>query len=713
MTLTFSKALTGESAGSVKPKSAAVNVYAVSSSVVTVLLVPTDSPVNALLNVKLTTIPGAGTLALSGVAVTAGQFVSVANINAGNLKFTPAANANGAGYASFTFQVQDDGGTANGGGDLDSSARTMTVNVTSVNDAPIGTSKAVTTLEDTAYTFTAADFGFTDPSDTPVNALLNVKITTVPGAGTLALSGVAVTAGQFVPVANINAGNLKFTPAANASGAAYAAFTFQVQDSGGVANGGVDLDAIPRTMTVNVTAVNDAPVGTNKTVTTLEDTAYIFTAADFGFTDSSDAPANALLNVKITTLPGAGTLRDNGVNVTVGQFVSLADINAGNLVFTPAANGNGAGYASFTFRVQDDGGTANGGVDLDTTARTMTVNVTPVNDAPLGTAGTITMIADTAHTFSAGEFGFTDPADAGAAAGANALAAVKITTLPGAGVLTDNAVNVVAGQFVTVAAINAGNLVFTPATHATGAGYGSFTFQVEDDGGVANAGGDIDATARTLTVDVNAGVAVPPPVIVPPPVVVVPPTLPPPIVVAPVVADSTPVAAKSVITMAPPPGAIVVNPRAPDYVLSLDNVLPATPSYAQAFAGTSTAVTGIAHQDAIELQKLALIDGYARAATSDAPPGITIGVAYAGDGTVCGRDSGSSQALCEDPAKASAWVRGGIKATGVVISAGFVAWAMRGAGILTSILSAAPAWRHLDPMPVLAPEEEKPEWGDE
>ena len=78
----------------------------------------------------------------------------MADITAGKLKFTPAANANGAGYASFTFQVQDNGGTANGGVDLDPSPNTMTINVTAVNDAPAGTDKTVTTLEDTAYTFT-------------------------------------------------------------------------------------------------------------------------------------------------------------------------------------------------------------------------------------------------------------------------------------------------------------------------------------------------------------------------------------------------------------------------------------------------------------------------------------------------------------------------------------------------------------------------------
>ena len=47
----------------------------------------------------------------------------------------------------------------------------------------------------------------------------------------------------------------------------------------------------------------------------------------------------------------------------------------GLLAFTPAANANGTGYASFTFQVQDDGGVANSGTDTDLTAKTMTINV--------------------------------------------------------------------------------------------------------------------------------------------------------------------------------------------------------------------------------------------------------------------------------------------------------------------------------------------------
>ena len=59
-----------------------------------------------------------------------------------------------------------------------------------------------------------------------------------------------------------------------------------MQDEGGTANGGVDTDPTARTMTLDVTSVNDAPTGTSTTVTTLEDTPYVFGVADFGFSDA-------------------------------------------------------------------------------------------------------------------------------------------------------------------------------------------------------------------------------------------------------------------------------------------------------------------------------------------------------------------------------------------------------------------------------------------
>ena len=460
---------------------------------------PNDTPANALLAVKIDSLPAAGTLTDNGVAITAGQSVTVADITAGLLKFAPAANANGASYANFTFQVQDNGGTANGGVDTSVAPNTITFNVTSVNDAPLGANKTITTLEDTSYTFAAADFGFTDPNDVPANALLAVKIDSLPIAGTLTDNGVAVTAGQSVAVADITAGLLKFAPAANGNGNSYANFTFQVQDNGGTANGGADTSVTPNSITFNVTSVNDAPVAANKTITTLEDTSYTFAAADFGFSDPNDVPANALLAVKIDTLPAAGTLTDNGVAVTAGQSVTVADITAGLLKFAPAANANGASYANFTFQVQDNGGTANGGIDTSVTPNTITFNVTPVNDAPAGADKIVTTLEDTSYTFAASDFGFSDPNDVPA----NALLAVKISTLPAAGTLTDNGVAVTAGQFVSVADINSGLLKFAPGANANGNLYASFTFQVQDNGGTANGGIDLDQSPNTISFNVT------------------------------------------------------------------------------------------------------------------------------------------------------------------------------------------------------------------
>src|SRR5581483_9845757 len=142
-----------------------------------------------------------------------------------------------------------------------------------------------------------------------------------------------------------------------------------------------------KTITINVVAVNDPPQGTAGAVNLASGVSYVFTAANFRFTDPNDNPANHFLAMKITTLPAVGTLSDNGVAVAAGQFVSITDINAGNLVFTPGANASGNNYASFTFQVQDDGGTLNGGVDTDPTPRLMTLNYTGCDPAPAGIVG--------------------------------------------------------------------------------------------------------------------------------------------------------------------------------------------------------------------------------------------------------------------------------------------------------------------------------------
>lgn len=148
-------------------------------------------------------------------------------------------------------------------------------------------------------------------------------------------------------------------------------------------------------------------------------------------------------------------------------FTAQPTIDAsGNLTYTLAANANGS--ATVTVQLHDNGGTANGGSDTSG-AQTFTITAGPVNDAPAGADNSFTILEDISHTFTAAEFGFTDPVDAANASGTNAFLAVKITTVPSAaGSLTNNGNPVSAGDTVLVSDINAGHLVFTPTANANG-----------------------------------------------------------------------------------------------------------------------------------------------------------------------------------------------------------------------------------------------------
>ena len=147
--------------------------------------------------------------------------------------------------------------------------------------------------------------------------------------------------------------------------------------------------ATQATSTYTAPVDNTAPMASDSSVTTQEDTAYAFAEADFNFDDPD--PGAALAGVTVEMLPEAGGLTFDGTAVIEGQVVVAADI--GKLVFTPAADANGAGYASFTFKVSD-------GTDVSVSVYTMTVNVTAVNDPAEG-APTISGTARVGQTLTA------------------------------------------------------------------------------------------------------------------------------------------------------------------------------------------------------------------------------------------------------------------------------------------------------------------------
>jgi hypothetical protein len=301
----------------------------------------------------------------------------------GNLTYQVADHV----FGKFTVSVQlhDNGGT--GGGGIDTSApQVFTITATQANQAPTGADNTVTLLEDNAYRFALADFGFSDPYDSPPNNFLTVKIATTTATGALFDNGNFVSPGDFVSVVDIAAGRLLFAPAHDANGSAYANFTFQVQDdggtAGGTAGGGVDLDPAPKTMTINVTPVNDQPVRIAGNVTDLNLIQYSaitslgLAGLNYGPGGGADE-ASQTLTYTITAVPSASlgsiVLSDGTTVVTTNATYSLGQIQG--MAFKPNGNAFG-GPATFAFKVQDNGGTANGG--SDTLGESLMIAVAPI-----------------------------------------------------------------------------------------------------------------------------------------------------------------------------------------------------------------------------------------------------------------------------------------------------------------------------------------------
>ncbi|HJT68495.1 MAG TPA: choice-of-anchor Q domain-containing protein [Pyrinomonadaceae bacterium] len=304
-----------------------------------------------------------------------------------NLQITPVANGNGSTTITVTVTATN-GRTA---------TDTFDLTVSSVNNPPSGADNTVSTAEDTAYTFAVVDFGFTDPNDTPANNLLAVKITTLPGLGTLTNNNVAVNAGDFIPVANITGGLLKFTPVADANGSPYTSFTFQVQDDGG----GSDIDPTPNTMTINVTAVNDAPVNTVPgPQNTNQDTAKVFSSGNANQISVSDVDLGGN-SIKITLTGSNGTITLStiaGLSFTTGDgtddatMVFTGTLSAVNtalngMSFNPTPAFSGA--ASLQIISDDQGFTGAGGALTDTDSVNITVTAPSATPVVTATAGNL------------------------------------------------------------------------------------------------------------------------------------------------------------------------------------------------------------------------------------------------------------------------------------------------------------------------------------
>ena len=281
---------------------------------------------------------------------------------------------------SVTVRVTDAGGLTYD--------ETFTINLTNVNETPTGADATITINEDTSHTLTTGNFGFSDVD--AGDSLSAVRIDTLPSAGTLTLSGVAVTAGQVIDVTDITAGNLVFTPVADGNGTGYASFTFSVRDSNNA------YDTGPNTLTFDVTAVNDAPVNAVPGAQTVaEDTPLTITGLSVADVDGNLstvqlAVGNGTLWV---SLAGGATIsagaNDSGTLTLSG---TEAEINAALTTLTYQGALNFTGSDILTMVSTDSAGTPLS--DTDTVA----ITVTAVNDAP-----TITNLAGDSLAYAEGD----------------------------------------------------------------------------------------------------------------------------------------------------------------------------------------------------------------------------------------------------------------------------------------------------------------------
>lgn len=243
----------------------------------------------------LTTLPGGITatinannteITLSGTASITDYTTAIKHIRFGNSSDMPNTTAR-----TINVSLTDaDNQTSN--------TAVATITVLEVNDPPMGTDKTINVIEEATYTFSAADFGFSDPAEN--HQYTSVTIATLPINGALKLNGVAVTVDQVIPVANIPQLTWKQIDE-SANGTAFDSFTFEVGDNGGTANGGLNVDPSANTITFNVAASSDLSV----TKTVSSSTPNMGSNVTFQITVANAGPSNAT-QVELTDVLPSG-----------------------------------------------------------------------------------------------------------------------------------------------------------------------------------------------------------------------------------------------------------------------------------------------------------------------------------------------------------------------------------------------------------------------
>jgi uncharacterized delta-60 repeat protein len=266
----------------------------------------------------------------------------------GTFTFTPNAHLNG--NLTFTYYAKDPY-------EQSREPATVTIYFQPVNDPPTAVADAYSVAEDQTLTVTAANGVLKNDSDVDGDSITAFKLDD-PANGTVTVNA----NGSFV-----------YTPAPDFFGTD--TFTYRAFDG--------ELYSAPATVTITVTPVPDPPVGVADTFAAIEDTALVV-AIPGVMANDYDPDQLPIGNITGLTVERVTTSPASPANGTL-------TLNAnGSFTYTPKLNFFGTD--NFSYRVKD----ATGRYSQTTV---VTLNVAPVNDAPVITQGasvSVTMDEDNA-----------------------------------------------------------------------------------------------------------------------------------------------------------------------------------------------------------------------------------------------------------------------------------------------------------------------------
>lgn len=347
------------------------------------------------LSYSVSTLGGVATVSLSK---SAGISAAAAALLTNGISYRNSSENPTAASRTVTLtSIKDSGGTVNGGVDTTSLSIAATVNVVAVNDAPtISAPATLSVTEDVASGLSDISFNDVDAGSASVTVTFSVGsgvLTAISGAGVSVSgsgTGSLVMQGAIADInAFISAGKLAFTTASNATGSV--TLNISIDDGG---NSGIDpgtsgtasSEAASTSVTLNVAAVNDAPVNAVPTAQLVQqDGVLVFNDANGNRIAVSDIDiGSGAMQITLTATHGVLTLSStSGLTFSVGSgsgvqtmtfsgSISAVNNALNGLIYTPVEGYSGS--ATLQIVSNDQGNTGSGGAQSDSDVIDINVN---------------------------------------------------------------------------------------------------------------------------------------------------------------------------------------------------------------------------------------------------------------------------------------------------------------------------------------------------